>query len=631
MPVGRTQDERKAETRQRLLQAAGELIAERGVAGASVDALAEAADRTSGAIYAHFGGKEGLLVALLDEWKDALSVAVRAEFEAASDERERIGSLWHNFVSPPPGTGDDWTLVEHELWLYACRNPEVRPLLAARYDDARRAFGNALPEALDARRVGRRRRPADRAPARAGDAASSRSRRGQRRDRGRRLAGPAAIAGDRRTRVATSMRAADTKCVSSERIDDDSGERMGERTVHLRMCPLCEAMCGLEVHVEDEQVDADPSRPRRRVEQGLPLPEGHDARAPAPRPRPPAGADGPRRRHAGARSSLGRGVRALRGAAARRASSATARDADHRLHRQPDGPQLLARPLRRAVHRAVAAADDLLGRHRRPVAEERLVHADVRRTCGGSRRPTSSAPTTGSSWAATRRRRRAACSPAPTCSARSTRIRERGGKVVVIDPRRTGTADQADEWVPIVPGTDAAFLLAIVPRAVRRAASSTSGDVADIVDGVDDVRALARRLHARARRRRPAASRPTTIRRLAREIAAAPTRGGLRPHRALQPGVRDARVVARRRREHPHRQLRPARRPHVRQPDRVVRWRRCPNPQWADGVHVRPVAQPGARRARGARPGPGVVPRRGDRHAGRRASSRRWSRSPATR
>lgn len=51
--MARTQDERKAETRQRLLQAAGELIAERGVAGASVDALAEAAERTSGAIYAH--------------------------------------------------------------------------------------------------------------------------------------------------------------------------------------------------------------------------------------------------------------------------------------------------------------------------------------------------------------------------------------------------------------------------------------------------------------------------------------------------------------------------------------------------------------------------------------------------
>lgn len=42
------------------------------------------------------------------------------------------------------------------------------------------------------------------------------------------------------------------------------------------------------------------------------------------------------------------------------------------------------------------------------------------------------------------------------------RIRERGGKVVVVDPRRTRTADVADEWIGIQPGTDAAWLLAIV-------------------------------------------------------------------------------------------------------------------------------------------------------------------------
>jgi anaerobic selenocysteine-containing dehydrogenase len=41
-------------------------------------------------------------------------------------------------------------------------------------------------------------------------------------------------------------------------------------------------------------------------------------------------------------------------------------------------------------------------------------------------------------------------------------IRERGGEVVVIDPRRTGTAERADEWLPITPGTDAALLLAVV-------------------------------------------------------------------------------------------------------------------------------------------------------------------------
>jgi anaerobic selenocysteine-containing dehydrogenase len=40
-------------------------------------------------------------------------------------------------------------------------------------------------------------------------------------------------------------------------------------------------------------------------------------------------------------------------------------------------------------------------------------------------------------------------------------IRQRG-KVIVIDPVRTLTAARADEWLPIVPGTDAALLLAVV-------------------------------------------------------------------------------------------------------------------------------------------------------------------------
>ncbi len=42
------------------------------------------------------------------------------------------------------------------------------------------------------------------------------------------------------------------------------------------------------------------------------------------------------------------------------------------------------------------------------------------------------------------------------------RIRARGGRTIVIDPRRTGTAERADEWIAVNPGTDAALLLAVV-------------------------------------------------------------------------------------------------------------------------------------------------------------------------
>ena len=39
---------------------------------------------------------------------------------------------------------------------------------------------------------------------------------------------------------------------------------------------------------------------------------------------------------------------------------------------------------------------------------------------------------------------------------------DRGAKLVYLDPRYTKTASKADEWIPIRPGTDAAFLLAMI-------------------------------------------------------------------------------------------------------------------------------------------------------------------------
>jgi len=101
------------------------------------------------------------------------------------------------------------------------------------------------------------------------------------------------------------------------------------------------------------------------------------------------------------------------------------------------------------------------------------------------------------------------------------RIRERGGKVVVVDPRRTGTADRADEWVPIVPGTDAALLLAVC-HVLFEDSLVDLGDVAGIVNGVDDVRRLATEFppeRVADTCRVPA----ETIRRLAHEIAASPS------------------------------------------------------------------------------------------------------------
>ena len=68
-------------------------------------------------------------------------------------------------------------------------------------------------------------------------------------------------------------------------------------------------------------------------------------------------------------------------------------------------------------------------------------------------------------------------------------IADRGGEVIVIDPRRTGTADRAGEWLPITPGTDAALLLAVA-HVLFADDLVDLGPVADLIDGVDEVAAL---------------------------------------------------------------------------------------------------------------------------------------------
>ncbi|GAA2789619.1 molybdopterin-dependent oxidoreductase [Mycolicibacterium pallens] len=62
--------------------------------------------------------------------------------------------------------------------------------------------------------------------------------------------------------------------------------------------------------------------------------------------------------------------------------------------------------------------------------------------------------------------------------------------VIVIDPVRTATAAKADEWLPITPGTDAALLLAIVHTLFDENLVNLGG-LADHIDGVETLRAAA--------------------------------------------------------------------------------------------------------------------------------------------
>jgi len=141
---------RRADTRGRLLDAAADLFAERGIDGATLDAIAEQADRTSGAIYDHFGSKDGLLFALLDGWVDDVAHVIGAELSAMSASstlEEWLGVLWRNVSSSV--VGGRWIALEHELWSHAARNPDARDHLARRYRGAWRGISTALGRYVD--------------------------------------------------------------------------------------------------------------------------------------------------------------------------------------------------------------------------------------------------------------------------------------------------------------------------------------------------------------------------------------------------------------------------------------------------------------------------------------------------
>ncbi|MDT5005554.1 MAG: hypothetical protein QOJ24_2730 [Mycobacterium sp.] len=102
-------------------------------------------------------------------------------------------------------------------------------------------------------------------------------------------------------------------------------------------------------------------------------------------------------------------------------------------------------------------------------------------------------------------------------------LRKRGGRLIVIDPARTRTAEMADRHIAPRPGTDGALLFAVVHVLFEEGLVATElGGIADYVNGVDDVRALAAGFPPEAVSDHcgvPA----DDIRTLARDLAAAPT------------------------------------------------------------------------------------------------------------
>jgi anaerobic selenocysteine-containing dehydrogenase len=110
---------------------------------------------------------------------------------------------------------------------------------------------------------------------------------------------------------------------------------------------------------------------------------------------------------------------------------------------------------------------------------------------------------------------------APGIADRIKQVRKRGGKVIVIDPRRTETAGIADEHHAIRPGTDAFLLFAMIDTLFTEGWVRL-GRAQGLLKGLDTLRALAAEFPPE-RVADVTGIEAVTIRRLARDFAAAPS------------------------------------------------------------------------------------------------------------
>ena len=188
---------------------------------------------------------------------------------------------------------------------------------------------------------------------------------------------------------------------------------------------------------------------------------------------------------------------------------------------------------------------------------------------------------------------------------RAKAIKQRGGRIVVLDPRRTETAAIATEHVFVRPGGDVVVLLAMLRTILAEGLARPPA----YVDGLDELRALVDELHPCSRRagqRRAGRDRRASGARAVRDAR----RRGLRPARRLRDRLRLGQPVGDQLPQPPRRRLRPAGRGDVPRAGG-----RRGGPTLRRDRPLRPLPQPGPRTSGVRRRAPGRVHARGDRDA----------------
>ena len=121
----------RADTRQQLFEAAAKVFQEQGIGAASIDAIAEAAGLTRGALYSNFANKDELIVAMLEHHVDQSIRHYRDMLAAHPEPGDFVTSLRTAERSPRDPLGRT-PLLHLELILYVARLERRRPDLRER-------------------------------------------------------------------------------------------------------------------------------------------------------------------------------------------------------------------------------------------------------------------------------------------------------------------------------------------------------------------------------------------------------------------------------------------------------------------------------------------------------------------
>lgn len=142
--------ESQQETRRRLVTTAKRLFLEKGYGGTSLEAVAQAAGYSKGAVYSNFESKDALCQAVLEAYREGeREEIVRAFSEGASfEERVEAFARWAERTIGDPG----WTVLEVEFALHARHDRKLRKALEVARRGETEAF--ALLCELQAREFG---------------------------------------------------------------------------------------------------------------------------------------------------------------------------------------------------------------------------------------------------------------------------------------------------------------------------------------------------------------------------------------------------------------------------------------------------------------------------------------------